>query len=329
MKHFKHSFDVICSLIKKIFSVSLTEDFLRYRVMLFGIKISFPRPVVLIRKISNPFYKYKKMGIDITQLPKATGQVRDIQLANLAILKEIDQVCKNNDIKYWLDYGNLLGAVRHKGYIPWDDDIDISMLREDFDKFVSLFEEKVNNKDLYLKHICNVKGSYLLKVCHRRCKYLFVDVFIYDYCRGGMNDEEKIRYTEELEEKRKEFLKNITFENGQELYEKYKHLRNDVQKGLDYNNSLNDLMYGIEFGHQTYIRNNWVMKRDDILPLGEIEYEGLTFPTVNNPHNHLVEVFGKNYMGYPKKIDFGHGAYASLSKYDKDVIKELIKSVGD
>ena len=160
----------VFNIIKKIFSISLTEDFLRYRIMLFGIKISFPRPVVLIRKISNPFYKYKKEGRDITTLPKATGQVRDIQLANLAILLEIDKVCRNNDIKYWIDYGNLLGAVRHNGYIPWDDDIDISMLREDFDKFVSLFEDKVINKDLYLKHMCN-KGSYLLKVCHKKCKY--------------------------------------------------------------------------------------------------------------------------------------------------------------
>ena len=318
----------VFNIMKKIFSISLTEDFLRYRIILFGIKISFPRPVVLIRKISNPFYKYKKEGRDITTLPKATGQVRDIQLANLAILIEIDKVCKNNDIKYWIDYGNLLGAVRHRGYIPWDDDIDISMLREDFDKFVSLFEDKVSNKDLYLKHMCN-KGSYLLKVCHKKCKYLFVDVFIYDYCNGGMNDEEKIRYTEELEEKRSEFLKNITFENGQELYDKYKQLRNDVQKDLDFNNPDNDLMYYIEFGHQPYIRNNWVMNKNDILPLQEIKYEGLNLPTVSDPHNHLVEIFGKNYMGYPRKIDFGHGAYAQLSKSDKAVIKELIKGIGE
>lgn len=319
----------ICQILKNIFSISFTDDYLRYRIMLFGIKISIPRPTVYIKMKNNPFYKYKKEGQDITSLPKATGQIRDIQLANLAILLEIDKVCKKMGIQYWLDYGNLLGAVRHKGYIPWDDDIDISMIRDDFDKFVSVFEENVENKDLYLKHIFNPKGSYLLKVAHKKCKYLFVDIFIYDYCKANMSDEEKIRYTEELEQKRSDFLKTITFENGIELYEKYKILRNDIQKDLDLNKPQNlDLIYGIEFGHKPYIRNNWVMSYEDILPLQEIEFEGYKFPTVNNPHNHLTEVFN-NYMGYPKKIDFGHGAYALLSKYDKEIIKELIKNIGE
>lgn len=63
-------------------------------------------------------------------------ELKEIQLE---ILNAIDAFCRENGINYWLDAGTLLGAVRHKGYIPWDDDIDIGMLRKDYDKFRESF----------------------------------------------------------------------------------------------------------------------------------------------------------------------------------------------
>ena len=66
-------------------------------------------------------------------------EVREIQLK---ILEYVARFCEENGIHYWLDYGTLLGAARHKGYIPWDDDIDIGMLRPDYDRFMSIFNQK-------------------------------------------------------------------------------------------------------------------------------------------------------------------------------------------
>ena len=63
----------------------------------------------------------------------------DVKGLSLQILHEIDAFCAKHDIKYSLAYGTLLGAVRHKGYIPWDDDIDIMMSRVDYNKFISIF----------------------------------------------------------------------------------------------------------------------------------------------------------------------------------------------
>lgn len=62
-------------------------------------------------------------------------ELRELQLRMLDILVVIDKICFENDIKYWLDGATLLGAVRNGGFVPWDDDIDISMLRDDYEKF--------------------------------------------------------------------------------------------------------------------------------------------------------------------------------------------------
>lgn len=61
--------------------------------------------------------------------------LRSCQLKQLSILEEIDKICKRHNIEYWLDGGSLLGAIRHGGFIPWDDDIDIAMSLEDEKRF--------------------------------------------------------------------------------------------------------------------------------------------------------------------------------------------------
>ena len=67
--------------------------------------------------------------------------VRDVQMVLLEMLKDIDQLCRKHDIPYFLNGGSALGAVRHKGFIPWDDDADISMIIEDYRKFQAIAHE--------------------------------------------------------------------------------------------------------------------------------------------------------------------------------------------
>ena len=82
---------------------------------------------------------------NIPHIPQAQGLLLNIQIASFKLLKEIDRICKEEDLTYWLDFGTLLGAVRHGGFIPWDDDIDLSMPRKDYERFVNIFNKKPKN----------------------------------------------------------------------------------------------------------------------------------------------------------------------------------------
>lgn len=89
---------------------------------------------------------------------KVTAQeVREVQMG---VLDEIVRICKENDLKYYLAYGSLIGAVRHKGYIPWDDDIDIFMVREDYEKLFAILKDENSNKANWVSVIDDTDPDY-------------------------------------------------------------------------------------------------------------------------------------------------------------------------
>jgi lipopolysaccharide cholinephosphotransferase len=71
-----------------------------------------------------------------------TISIDELKVLQMDVLEAVHRFCKANNIRYSMACGTLLGAVRHKGYIPWDDDIDIYMLREDYEKFIATFPAK-------------------------------------------------------------------------------------------------------------------------------------------------------------------------------------------
>lgn len=121
-------------------------------------------------------------------------EFRKMQLLQLDMIVEVDRICRKYDIKYVLMYGTLLGAVRHKGYIPWDDDADICMLREDYEKFRSVCHEMNpdicyfqdhSNEPEYLWQYAKVRrtNTVFIRNGQEHLKHrtgVFIDIFPFD-----------------------------------------------------------------------------------------------------------------------------------------------------
>ena len=156
--------------------------------------------------------------------------LEETQHESLKVLAEIDRICVQNGFKYWITFGTLIGAVRHKGFIPWDDDIDIAMPRLDYDKLKNYLLHDYDSKDyelhtfltneqypFYISRFCDKKHELVFSGYnyHSGC---FVDIYPYD----GMGKKGDYEYWKKLEPK----LHSIT-----------KKLIMSEQTGLMYGNS--------------------------------------------------------------------------------------------
>lgn len=313
------------NILENIFSISdygETHHILR----LFGLKIKFPKRAFAKKRKESPYYYYKKNNIDITTIPPATGQIRDIQLANLALLKELDYVCKQNGLIYWLDGGTLLGAVRHKGFIPWDDDIDTAMLREDYEKIIEAFKKSSRNPDIFAGYVKSPTNTCqcIIKIQHKKCPHLFVDIFPWDNYGKRISKDEQIKETNKIKKIRKELQKQSDFSESKEriLTRIHSSMANNVLT-ISNPDREGDYVWGMDFNHGW---KNWFTHYEVLHPLKTIRFEGINFPCLNDPDAFLTRLYG-DYRAYPKKIGVGHSMFLNLTNDEKEVIQGLISSL--
>lgn len=310
-----------------IFTIATISNYSETRnlITILGVKIKIAKREIAKERQENVFYQYKKDKIDITKVPQAQGLLRDIQLANLALLKELAYVCEKNNFKYILDAGTLLGAVRHSRFIPWDDDIDILMFREDYEKIVSVFKNTTRNSDIYAEYHRDkdTNSQYFIKIKHKKCPFLGVDIFPLDTYGKHLSLKEQLKATNKickiLKHLKKEIDPNISNKETKTILTKT--MKEKIL--LSSTNENGDFVYGVDFAHKL---KNWFLDRDIVLPLRKIQFEDSKYTTVNKPKEFLKNIYG-DYMKYPKKMKILHYSYKNLASEQLETIKKLGEKV--
>lgn len=143
--------------------------------------------------IDPPFYQEEtRCGFVVTQKRKKIWAVE------LAILEKFDQVCKKHCLTYYAFFGTLLGAVRHQGFIPWDDDIDVAMFRDDYEKFQEIapqefsdpyfFQSSYNDHRIWpLSKIRDSRTTAIEFIDPQLNQGIFIDIFPLDDAPDGNN----------------------------------------------------------------------------------------------------------------------------------------------
>lgn len=124
-----------------------------------------------------------------------SSKIKKVWKCQLEMLSLFKEVCDRNGLRFWLDSGTLLGAVRHRGYIPWDDDIDVIMLRNDYDRLVSIAQDEFKSpyvfqtaytEDNFVRGHAQIRdvrttGIIPSEINKSFNQGIFIDVFVLDY----------------------------------------------------------------------------------------------------------------------------------------------------
>ena len=243
--------------------------------------------------------------------------------ALLDLLVKFDKICTDNNLTYFLDSGTALGAVRHGGFIPWDDDVDVAMPRDDYERLMeigakglpdNLFLQTNELDPAYIMPFAKIrlgdtyypeKGKGYKQLKHQG---LFIDIFPYDKLP---RDPEKAR----RRIKRSRFWYYLAVFSrrdypGKKLPQKIvsavlHRMPNRTVAGLHkfyrrfcmkYNASDSHLMTC--FSWRMSQRKTYLFEDTELLPTKRLPFEGKSLPVVNDPHAYLQKMFG-DYMTLP------------------------------
>ena len=237
--------------------------------------------------------------------------LRKAQLIMLDMLIEFDAICRKHQLQYWLDSGTLLGAVRHKGFVPWDDDIDLSMPIEDYNKFLKIAESELSSDIFFQTSVTdeNFKFDYIklrsnkahiveLHEKDKQIKYhqgVFVDIF--PMLTIENTEANKNQYDSVFKEIREVSSISLHTPNGKDDPEKRAALVASLkQKHQGWKNAKSKVIYGGEMPDVTA----W-FDIEKVFPLTTMEFEGHSFPAPNNPSHYLDAIYSFDYRQLPPK----------------------------
>lgn len=242
------------------------------------------------------------IAMDISRYNPDGSALRRDQLELLKMLKVLSGICKENGIRWWLCSGTLLGAVRHDGFIPWDDDVDIAMLPEDYAKLEKVLAD--NNEGEYVLHSMKTDPEYIYvfgkfrarsgeyDVKDPRYKYykwkgMSIDIFTME--KTNYVAAQSARFFYKIGHKVSTPIRNqklrltltrfVNFFNFRILFPFFRWCGKINPKG-EYHYVL-----GTGFARSTF-------HIEDIFPLGNVSFEGETFPAPHDADSYLTGLYG-------------------------------------
>ena len=248
--------------------------------------------------------------------------LREVQLFGLEILKDVHSFCTLNGIRYSLAYGTLLGAIRHKGFIPWDDDIDIVMPRPDYERFCNSFTSDAGYDifspiagDCYLGYarVCDLKRTWVHSMpwCKQSPTGMWIDIFPIDGIDINRDSNVDFQYLSNLEKRR--YIARMPKDNLKRLMPFKRQIRTMAKKILfcwtniekivsEYDNCIKR----VDFESSDFCGNRSILayyqkeryNRSLFDSYIDIEFEGKIFKSIAGYDEFLRTIYG-NYMQLP------------------------------
>lgn len=264
-------------------------------------------------------------------------EINHIKEVEFMILKDFVEICDKNDIEYYLIYGTQIGAIRHQGFIPWDDDIDVILFRDDYEKFLKVMEDNPNEKytifdsrynDEYFFQFgrMSLNGTYWAEYWDKQVSFklgLHIDLFILDNLPdNGLKRKLFIQRCYILT--RLYSISVLTFDNYSKLFNSILNLTHKIFKVLRLNPKyFQKRLYNVftkynsnsgEYVTDLTLMEKVTFKKSDYKPPKKALFENVELNIPNNDDNTLIPIYG-DYMQLPpeenrinhvlNEIDFG------------------------
>ena len=275
----------------------------------------------------NQLFNALYLNFELTPTPFLKN-VRELGYESLTFL---DNVCKKHDLQWWLDGGTLLGAVRHGDFIPWDDDLDTAMMREDYNILCDVIDDEIINSGLENVTAIFKSETYKKEPVHRwiqihykhpdydEKKYSFVglDIFPFDYLKDyhGQNIEDQYQHARErfYRENREGINYDVALKNCYDELNLSFERQNHYISGVE----------GTRGPVNTY--DLVMMETDKLFPLKRINFGVNKYPVPVDSVDYLIAQYGKNYLKIPKVIR-DHGRLDRIRGID-GIVEKLEEAV--